>query len=70
MSLPKMKNNLHPELRSKTCIHAPVAYRGSIPCTGPLKCSMCGTLFENWNELAQARHEALKEISKQNDKEV
>lgn len=41
-----------PEERNKECYHDHTPYRGSIPCTGPRICTMCGTLF-NEQEYAQ-----------------
>ena len=32
--------------REKECPHVHVPFTGSIPCTGPRVCSMCGTRFE------------------------
>lgn len=34
------------EQRKQWCKHEHTPYRGKIPCTGPLICTMCGLLFD------------------------
>lgn len=53
--MPKKIYALVPSVRLEECDHQTVAYTGQIPCTGPLKCSMCGSLFSNHNEVVQER---------------
>lgn len=55
MSLPLKRFALYPSERHKVCLHEHAPYRGNIPCTGPRICTMCGTLFDNDQELAEAR---------------
>jgi len=38
---------LIPSERSKECPHEHMHYRGTIPCTGPRVCSMCGMREED-----------------------
>lgn len=46
--LPKMVNALDPRLRDRVCRHVGgFTYQGTIPCTGPKACSMCGTREED-----------------------
>lgn len=33
--------------RTKLCKHEHTPYRGEMPCTGPLICTMCGALFDS-----------------------
>ena len=43
------------EERKRICVHSHAPYRGAIPCTGPLACSMCGMLFDDRQELETAQ---------------
>ena len=54
---------LFPEVRQKVCTHDHTPYRGSMPCTGLLICTMCGMLFDDHAERDAARLEALVCIS-------
>jgi len=42
---------LYPEVRLEPCYHPHFYYTGSVPCTGSLKCSMCGYTSEEINKL-------------------
>jgi hypothetical protein len=35
-------NALYPPVRLEVCDHVHMPYRGSVPCTGPRVCTMCG----------------------------
>lgn len=51
-----MRNKRHaliPSERAKVCDHTTVRYTGQIPCTGPLRCVMCGRQFSDHNEVVQ-----------------
>lgn len=41
---------LHPEVREQECEHVHAPYSGSMPCTGPRICSMCGSRVEPCGE--------------------
>lgn len=56
--LPRKKFALVPSERERICVHHHVHYRGEVPCTGPLVCSMCGTLFHSQEEVTAARETA------------
>jgi len=45
---------LFPSERDKVCLHNHVHYRGQIPETGPVICSMCG---KTWNTMKEAKKE-------------
>lgn len=48
------KNAAFSEERTKICAHEHVRYRGAIPCTGPIICTMCGYLWETMEEAKTA----------------
>ena len=54
---PLMVWNQHSELCSWPCKHSHVHYRGAIPCTGPIICSMCGTLWDTMEEAKATQKE-------------
>jgi hypothetical protein len=46
----KKRFALLPEEREKDCDHSHMPYRGSVPCTGPRACTMCGMTAEEIEE--------------------
>ena len=43
----RKKYALIPAERKKPCTHTMRAYRGRVPCTGPVVCLMCGQYMGN-----------------------
>ena len=41
---------LDPKVREQDCDHPHVYFTGAIPCTGPLRCSLCGARVDQHKE--------------------
>ena len=59
--IPKKKWALSPSERNKICFHVPLHYTGKMPCTGPVMCSMCGTIWNTIEEAKEYREKLKKE---------
>lgn len=53
--MPKKKHALFPSEREKECEHSSVHYTGPIPCTGTVRCDLCGT---EWDTMKEAKESA------------
>ena len=59
------KRALYPEVRERICTHEHAPYSGTIPCTGPKCCTMCGMTFNDDEHLRLCREAAIARIDRE-----